>query len=478
MTSQSQMHMLGTASPTGHLLTTLCVALVSILIVSWHQLGDPFVRHDDYPALLGLHDEFYIKTLEEGRWVNYWWMKRPWLWSSQVNFYAYLLGWATFSAAFAANALGPSASLIWRGALAVLVVLTPQAVNISQWYNTLIPGVWILAIYGVFCLYLPWRWSLALLLVFAPLSFSAYTTYPFVLLALLMTKHDLERSWRNLALIIVVFAVSFALSMGMAYGLNWIYHDVFGIVVGDWRQPNPATNLQELVGNLPILARFVKLLLYNYGLGNMFVGFAIYSVVAVAFFLVFLRDRGMALFALVPTALGLGLLSIHALTSGVSFPVRSSIFVWMSASYAVVQLGIIIGPMRGGAVVASAMIAGMIGFLGYQVFQKQGGWFNEWQASTRALADRMPDGIDRVVVYGERFAIDGAREAGIQTARGVSGRLTYLTGLPVIACYEAAGICDDYQPPFSLNEDFGEIRIEKSGQTAFVRLPPLEATGP
>lgn len=449
---------------------TLLFAVLFILCVSWPQLADPFVRHDDFPALLGDHADYFAKTLTEGRWLNYWWTLRPILWPHQVNFVLYLIGWAVFAGAFAAHAL-PGARPVWPILLAALVVLTPQAFNIAQWFNTLIPGVWLLALYALLCHAVSDRAATRWMLVFVPLTFSAYTTYPFLILAtcLLGTEATPRAYLRKL----VTFAVALALAFLVAYALNWMAHGTFGIEVGDWREPNPADSLGEAMSNLTRLGPFVFLLLKSYGLGYASVGFVIYSIAALAFYLLFRHDRRATRDAVTPIALGLGLLILNLALSGVGFPVRATIFVWVCAAFAMVRAAMYLAETQPGQIAGPVILLAVTLFLSVQVMRNHQ-FFTPWQATTRALARQVPADVERLYIYGERWSLAGAGAAAIQSNAGLRERLRYLTGTPAIVCFETPEACAGLSPPFELRAKVTEPLFARDGDTLFLRLPQLE----
>ena len=83
------------------LIGAVCFAL--LLLLSPSNSIDPSLYLDDYPALLGDADEFYIKTLTEGRWLNYFWHLRPILLPAPVHYALFMLGWAVFAASTAVS---------------------------------------------------------------------------------------------------------------------------------------------------------------------------------------------------------------------------------------------------------------------------------------------------------------------------------------------------------------------------------------
>ncbi|MEH6361553.1 MAG: hypothetical protein V7761_12580, partial [Amylibacter sp.] len=136
------------------LLITIGVTYFVLILVSGPQALDPMLRHDDYPALLADPSGFYVKTLEEGRWLNYWWHLRGWISPAWLNFAVYQLLWATFASAAAINACGKKEQLTYIIALALIIALATPALLISLWFNTLIPGLGLVALFAVLATFL------------------------------------------------------------------------------------------------------------------------------------------------------------------------------------------------------------------------------------------------------------------------------------------------------------------------------------
>ena len=122
--------------------------IVALLMTSFAMFPDPFIRHDDFPALLADPDGYYIKTLDEGRWLSYIWHLRGFVMPSWLAFTLYQLCWAIFAGAAAPNACGPNARPIYPIAVALFIMVAPPAAMISVWFNTLLPGLAVVAVYA------------------------------------------------------------------------------------------------------------------------------------------------------------------------------------------------------------------------------------------------------------------------------------------------------------------------------------------
>ena len=465
--------------PAGRLTDTAAIFAVVLVCafalavgVAWVNVGDPFVRHDDFPAVFGEEADYYGKTLSEGRWLNYWWVARPVLWSTQVNFVLYLLGWSIFSAGFATHAFGRNAGPFFgaRVLLAALIVLTPQAFNIAQWFNTVVIGVWVLAGYALVCVFAPRRVAIGALLIFSPFAFSAYNTYPFYMLAMLMCRFDLDRSWRDYFLVLSVFALAFALGLLMAYSLNWTYHGVFGVRIEEWRQPNYITNLSDLIGNLDVLVTFLGNLVRNFGLGNIGLGYPLFMLAMLSLLVLMRRDMMLLVYTVSPILLGMGLLASYVLVTGVFLPVRATVFVWIVLSFSLVASVRIVGTSPIRQWIGFGVLATIVVLLGLR-FDDRYRILQIWQGSTADLAARIPVDTGRIVIYGNPASYKGAREVGLQTVEGLSYRIRYLTGKPAVMCISAKVDCSAETPPFDPRPGYGSLLIETTGGVTYIRLP-------
>ncbi|MBO6776882.1 MAG: hypothetical protein JJ897_15550 [Marinibacterium sp.] len=149
-------------------LVTIGVTFVALLMTSFAMFPDPFIRHDDFPALLADPDGYYIKTLDEGRWLSYIWHLRAFVMPSWLAFALYQLCWAIFTGAAALNACGPNARPIYPIAVALFIMVAPPAAMISVWFNTLLPGLAVVAVYALLVLRHGARKMRPWLLVFVP----------------------------------------------------------------------------------------------------------------------------------------------------------------------------------------------------------------------------------------------------------------------------------------------------------------------
>lgn len=464
-------HSVPVARP-GPLVITLAVTYAVLMVVSGPQVLDPMVRHDDFPALLADPSGFYIKTLHEGRWLNYVWHLRDWVAPAWVNFALYQFFWATFAAAAAVNACGRTAPLGYTIALALLIGVAPPALLISLWFNTLIPGIAAVALFAVLSTALSPRVMRWLLLVFVPVTLMAYTTYPLLLFAVCLTSHALRHTWRELFWTSAVFVASFALGILVIYTLNYWEHGVFGIPMAEWRNPTPAVDWASALANVREFGVFLETSALT--LSFHFVPLMIaHGVLAVAALVILGRRTPlMPLYLLAVVAAGLALIALQIVLSGVTVAVRATGFIWMVYVVAIVRAAIILaeqGPL-------TARIARNVVFfiLASYVLQMGKQYFNylEWQQSTRGLAQEIGAGSAPVFVSGDFMALPGAASAGIQQPRGLRLRLTYLTGRAVVLCNEEPAACAG-RPVFPGST---EPAVRHGPDAVYVTLPTRAAS--
>lgn len=450
-------------------------AFILALGVSWENLADPFVRHDDYPTVFGEAEEYYWKTLSEGRWLNYWYISLPFTLPTQVSFVLYLLAWSVFAAAFATYTIGPRVKVFpgARPLMAALIVLCPQAFDIAQWFNTVMPGIWVMAVYAAIALFVPFRIAVALLFVFVPLSFSAYNTYPFYLLALLLCRVDRDRSFADLVRVVAVFVLAFALAMLVTNALNWYFHGVFGIEEADWRAPNHVEELADLSQNLMKVVRFWQDVMLIYGMGNHLVGYLILVIPLLLALIVLRHDRMLALYAITPVFLGMGLLTYYTLTTGIFVPVRATVFFWLVSCFLLVFGASLLAQTWPRQVILVGMILTLVVFFSRE-FMVRFGYLQMWQATTKEMATNIPVESERLVIYGPLATLTGAREAAIQSFDGLRFRLRYLTGVPGITCRQDDVDCSGETPPFDPRPRFDSLLFETVGTVTYIRLPELD----
>lgn len=460
----------GAVGVTGEaVLLTLAAFAVLLGVSGVAQLSDPFLKNDDFPALLRDADAYYPKTLQEGRWLNYLWHLRPFDTPAWLNYLVFLLGNAVFAAAVSLLAVGTS-RLPLAALTVVLIALAPQSILMTGWFNTLIPGIWILALYAALTIRLSLPDCRRLLFVFVPVTLIAYSTYPLILLVLCLVHRDAGNSLAEYVKTLASFAVALALGISFMFGLNWLYHGVFGLEHIYWREANPAHDLAGVIENLKLLQEFSGRAFVGLGYGsrwlaaaNIFLFFAALAVIA--------RRRPVeALSILTGVVAGIVLLSILSLKDGVLIFFRATQFVWAAYAVSLARAAVILSEddaRRGRNItVALAVLISISAVLAGKVFQRN----IPYQDETRRIAAGIPDDAREVQILGEFFELPEANLAFIQHNDGVRDRFRRLTGLPVVLCAETPAACAD-PPSVTSSVPNATTVVETRDGIAYVFLP-------
>lgn len=452
------------------LAATIALTYLGLLLASGMQVFDPIVRHDDFPALLAEPAGFYTKTLYEGRWINYLWHLRSIVTPSWLNFLTYQFFCAVFAACLSVNALGTKGELWHRVALALLVALVPSALLLSLWFNTLLPGMGLVALYAWLSTRLSERAARGLLVLFVPLTLMAYTTYPLLLLGLCLTRSETQRSVRDLVGLMALFIASFALGMLLIFTLNHFEHGVFGVPMAPWRNATPAYDLASALENAKQIGVFLYESARVLGFGFLPMTYAHLLFFVVAIVMVGRRDPWSAAYILAGVFAGLGLIFLQTVKTGISLPVRVIGFAW--ALYAVLLTHWVLQLSEQGGLRERLSRNVLIFFvMAYAVgiFQ-QSLTYAPWQRETRAMAADIGSGPEPAFVTGTYKSMLAADHAGVQQPRGLRLRLTYLTGRLVITCEETPAQCSDL--PAAMLQDLppGTVEIHRLSDKIVVRL--------
>lgn len=452
------------------LTATIALTFLGLLLSSGLQVLDPMVRHDDFAALLADPTGYYTKTLYEGRWVNYLWHLRGVVTPSWLNYLVYQFFWAVFAACLAHIALANKGELWHRVAMALLVALVPSALLISLWFNTLMPGLGMVALYAWLSTQVSERTARGLLVVFVPLTLMAYTTYPLFLLALCLARADTQRSFRDLVGLLTLFIASFALGLLVIFTLNYFEHGIFGVPMAPWRHATPAHDLASAVEN----ARQIGMFLYQsgrvLGFGFFPLTLAHLALLAVAVVVCGRRDPWRVAYLLSGIAAGLGLVFLQTVKSGISLPVRVIGFAW--ALHVVLLLLLMLQLSEKGGLrerLSRNLLIFFVMAYAAGTFQ-QSLIYAAWQQQTRDMAADIGSGPEPVFVTGSYKSLLNADRSGIQNPRGLGLRLTYLTGRSVITCEESPARCGDLPPEMLKDLAPGEVEIHRLEGKIVVRL--------
>lgn len=425
------------------LLAIIGLTYAVLMLASGPQVLDPMVRHDDYPALLAEPADFYIKTLEEGRWLNYWWHLRGWVSPAWANFAVYQLFWATYAGATAVNACGRNEPFGYIIAMALMIVVAIPALLISTWFNVFIPGFGLVALFALLATRLRPKTMRLLLLVFVPITLMAYTTYPLLLLVVCLTTREMRRSWRDLLNLMVLFVISFAIGLLLIYSMNYMEHGIFGIPVAAWRNPAPAHDLASAIANLDLVLEFFKVTAMEISLDETAL-MVVHGVVLTGGLIYLARvEPWVALYILTGLVAGIGLQCLQVIMLGLVVPTRAVSFIWVL--YSILCVRVALSSRHNGKLVTS--MTGyflLITIVIYLIWMwDRYSTYAPWQSETRELAEQSGNGAGPIYIIGSYKTLLFAAKAGIMGSRGLQLRLKYLTGRDVFVCDETPAACQD-----------------------------------
>ncbi|WP_264211265.1 hypothetical protein [Leisingera thetidis] len=452
---------------------TVAAVFAMLLLTALFQLPDPMIRHDDYPALLADPALFYAKTLTEGRWVNYLWHLRGFVTPAWLNFLVYQLLWAVYLGCLVHNAFGRETEVWQRVMVALIAGLSLPWVLISMWFNTLIPGLAIVALYAWLATRLSERTCRWLMLVFVPASLMAYTTYPFLILGLSLTRAGVARSARDLAGLLALFIASFALGMLAIYSLNYAVHGVFGVPMAEWRNPSPAHDLASALENSKLAWRFMVSLIQKGSYNNEALALLQAALLAGAVLSVMRRDKWRALYILSGAGMGLALICLQVIRSGIDMPVRSGGFLWI---FGAVFIGLLAVEIRDSG---RARMSRNLLFTLTAVYVVFGGLthylFSEWHRVSRAMAAELAGGEGPVYVTGTYLSLQAAKKSDLQKDQSVTFRLKHLTGRDIVMCESRPGDCANLPEEMlaGLQGDGFEVRRIEGGSVLMLSPEPL-----
>ncbi len=432
---QTSPEALWTRSP---VLVTIGITYAVLMAASFAMFPDPFIRHDDFPALLADPEGYYIKTLDEGRWLSYIWHLRGFVMPSWLAFAVYQLLWATFAAATALNACGPRARAIYPISIALFIMVAPPAAMISVWFNTLLPGLALVALFALLVLRHGARKMRPWLLVFVPATLTCYTSYPLLLLALCLTAHDNRWSFRDLAGLLVLFVASFALGLLAIYSLNFVFHGVFGIPMAEWRQPNPVRDLASLMENLSLVGNFMLRTLDAFSHDFAPVAWIILATLFFGLVLVARNEGWPAAYIAAGLMAGLSLVLLQILRTGILLSPRVLIFAWVLFACLLARMAMLAherNPM-GARLLRNAvlLVAGSYALNIGKMYLT----YVPWQTETRAIAQSLSVGDGPIWITGHFRSVPHADSIEIQNPRALAYRIEYLTGRDVHDCSEGA----------------------------------------
>jgi len=434
---------------------------------------DPFIRHDDYAALLGRADVYAGSTLAEGRWLNYWWALRPFLFDHQAIFALFHAFWA-LTAALLAGALFPDDRAPWRMALAsVAFAFSPPMMNTALWPGTLLPGLALTAVYAAVVAYGSMRARVWALPPFVILTLMSHGSFPLLMLAMALITPG-WRDAREIARIVILFGASFAAGTALIFTLNWASYGVFGLRIDAWRGATPA---RDLAGALEMLGRFANEALWGHTESMLHVPFPVAAAgLGAALAILLAVDRGAAARVLLIVAVVFGLQSTQAVVTGLLTPFRGQFPIW-AAVVAMPLLGWRASQSIGRSAFFGAILLALIaiGNWHWGLFETK---FAPYQAATRDLAAATavldPSGAATLFIVGDSREIPGGDQT--QSSNALRYRLEMLTGRNVVMCVREPDVCAPLQAQSGspIYPEAGFMRAMPGGGV-LIRLPDTPA---
>ncbi|EWT01388.1 hypothetical protein N865_08560 [Intrasporangium oryzae NRRL B-24470] len=238
-------------------LVPLTLAVASLLTQGFAQAVTPFIRQDDWTFLLpdrtrGVAPPSYY-NISEGRWLDTaWWFVIGQHGTPTTAALTYAVGYAVLVAGMwrVLHLSGVRPGPVVDVLLGIALFASAVWVQLVYWPGALTPSI-IVAATAIWVL--PWaaRSGARLRLWLLAVGVAAVLTYPpvgVVLLAFAIVFLG-DVPWRRLLAVVGTWVAAFGLGVGVAYTLNWIVNQHFGLKVASWRQPNPLTSLDALLVN-------------------------------------------------------------------------------------------------------------------------------------------------------------------------------------------------------------------------------------
>jgi hypothetical protein len=244
--------------PQRRLLVPVVIMFAFLVTQGVVQAVTPFIRQDDWTFLLPddqpnvAPPRYY--NISEGRWLNtgWWWLVGQ-HGTPTTAALTYALGYAVLVAGMwrvlrrAGVRPGPVVDVLLGTALYASCVW----VQLLYWPGALTPSVLV----GATAMWLlPWaartRGRMALWLLLSGVA--AVLSYPPIGVVLLVfaVVHLRDAPWRRVLAVVAGWVVAFGTGILVAYTLNWIFNQHFGIELASWRQANPLTSLDSLYDNV------------------------------------------------------------------------------------------------------------------------------------------------------------------------------------------------------------------------------------
>ncbi|GAA5017651.1 hypothetical protein GCM10023258_04040 [Terrabacter aeriphilus] len=337
---------------------TVAAIVVAIVVGGLlSQLVHPFLRHDDWQAVLPQgapgSTAHVARNRYEGRWLNtvYWFVvgqRAP----LSVAMAVFVAGYAAFVAGLVRLLRLRVAPSVFLATLALLV--SPVWVRLAYWPGTLSAAM---LVAGAAVWTLPWarRRHVTLGLWLVGSVVASVLSYPPVALLLLLALAlcELAAPVRRLVLLAGGFVAAYGLGVLLTFALNALAFGQFGVTISAWRRPNPLRSPEALVTNVGrYLAQLEAL---GSSLGWAWVVGAVGLVVAVAG----RSTRRSALVVLGAVGVVVALEGGLTVVTGVVAGERASLWAWPAICLPIALLLKGIRPMRRFAAGALAIVAAL-----------------------------------------------------------------------------------------------------------------------
>ncbi|NUS41699.1 MAG: hypothetical protein HOP97_08765 [Terrabacter sp.] len=244
--------------PRYRLLVPLTIAFAFLVTQGVVQAVTPFIRQDDWTFLLPddqpnvAPPRYY--NISEGRWLNtgWWWLVGQ-HGTPTTAALTYALGYALLVAGMwrVLRRSGVRPGPVVDAVLGVALYASCVWVQLLYWPGALTPSVLV----GATAIWLlPWaarsRLRMALWLLLSGVA--AVLSYPpiGVVLLIFAVVHLRDAPWRRVLAVVAGWVVAFGTGILVAYTLNWIFNQHFGIELASWRQANPLNSVDSLNDNV------------------------------------------------------------------------------------------------------------------------------------------------------------------------------------------------------------------------------------
>jgi hypothetical protein len=306
-------------------------AAIAVFMVVSGQAIYGFIEHDDYEWLLAPGESGnspWGKTLSEGRWIN-------WLWSLVSPNLTPALASVLLILLFSI-VCWLAVEVVTKHRASVLAALTllfaPMLANLSLWPTTLVPSVMLMTVgIALFSRNHSFSFDLATLAVCTYLQIFAFPPLAMVLVVVFAAKYG-TAAWKLLLVAALTVAASYALAILTIFTLNLFAHGYFGVQIGSWRHPRSPHSLADLHANIGSYMMFWA------GLWKYMPIPLLASAAAFLIALLWRETTRVSIVLVLATAFAASVDIAISLSTGVSIPQRSVLWLWFAMCVPAVML--------------------------------------------------------------------------------------------------------------------------------------------